>query len=476
MRFLVKGDWVANINLSPNGSFLRLIRMIESLLGLAVLLGLIAVGMLFVLLRRQVVVDLSPVVARLETLEKLQERGERGMKEEVARSRGESGEQARGLREELHRLLTNSNEVLTSSVDRISRVQKEKLDAFSTSLERLIESNHKKAEELRSIVEARLKELQADNGVKLEEMRKTVDEKLQGTLEKRLGESFKQVSDRLEAVHKGLGEMQSLATGVGDLKRVLTNVKARGTWGEVQLGNLLEQVLAPEQFERNVSPAGVGRAIVEYAIKLPGRDDAGKAVWLPIDAKFPKEDYERLVEAAEKNDPIAIEQAGKDLEARVKSQAKDIQAKYILPPHTTDFGLLYLPTEGLYAEVLRRPGLVDSIQRNQRVVVVGPTTLAALLNSLQMGFRTLAIQKQSSEVWKVLGAVKMEFGRFGEILDKVKKKIEETGSTIDQASVRSRAIEKSLRQVEALPATEAARKLTNEPAPELLFESRIAGK
>jgi DNA recombination protein RmuC len=340
----------------------------------------------------------------------------------------------------------------------------------------LIESNHKKAEELRTVVEARLKELQADNGTKLEEMRKTVDEKLQGTLEKRLGESFKQVSDRLEAVHKGLGEMQSLATGVGDLKRVLTNVKARGTWGEVQLGNLLEQVLAPEQFERNVSPAGVGRAIVEYAIKLPGRDDAGKAVWLPIDAKFPKEDYERLVEAAEKNDPIAIEQAGKDLEARVKSQAKDIQAKYILPPHTTDFGLLYLPTEGLYAEVLRRPGLVDSIQRNQRVVVVGPTTLAALLNSLQMGFRTLAIQKQSSEVWKVLGAVKMEFGRFGEILDKVKKKIEETGSTIDQASVRSRAIEKSLRQVEALPATEAARKLTNEPAPELLFESRIAGK
>jgi DNA recombination protein RmuC len=269
--------------------------------------------------------------------------------------------------------------------------------------------------------------------------------------------------------------MQNLATGVGDLKRVLTNVKARGTWGEVQLGNLLEQILAPEQFERNVSPTA-GRSTVEFAIKLPGRDDNGKAVWLPIDAKFPKEDYERLVDAAEKNDPFAIEQAAKDLEARVKSQARDIQQKYICPPHTTDFGLLYLATEGLYAEVLRRPGLVDSIQRDQRVIVVGPTTLAALLNSLQMGFRTLAIQKQSSEVWKVLGAVKSEFGRFGEMLDKVKKKLEETGSTIDQASVRSRAIEKQLRQVEALPAADMARRLENDPAPELAFENRIAGK
>jgi DNA recombination protein RmuC len=453
------------------------VRMIVSLPGLAVLLGLIAVGMLFVLLRRPVAVDFSSVIARLETLEKLQERGERGVKEEVARSRGESTEQARALREELQAALTNSNNVLTNSVDRISRVQKEKLDAFSTSLERLIETNHKKAEELRTIVDARLKELQADNGVKLEEMRRTVDEKLQGTLEKRLGESFKQVSDRLEAVHKGLGEMQNLATGVGDLKRVLTNVKARGTWGEVQLGNLLEQVLAPEQFARNVSPTGEGRARVEFAIKLPGRDEIGKAVWLPIDAKFPKEDYERLVEAAEKNDLIAIEQAGKDLEARVKSQARDIQEKYILPPHTTDFGLLYLPTEGLYAEVLRRPGLVDSIQRNQRVVVVGPTTLAALLNSLQMGFRTLAIQRQSSEVWKVLGTVKAEFGRFGEMLDKVKKKIEETGSTIDQAAVRSRAIEKSLRQVETLPAGTPARPLIEESPSELFsLNDRMSGK
>jgi DNA recombination protein RmuC len=448
--------------------------MIEVLLGLAVLLGFVAVGMLAVLLRRQVAVDLSPVAARLETLEKLQDRGERSVKEEVARSRAEGSDQARALREELHGTLTNSNNVLTNAVDRISRVQKERLDAFATSLERLIESNHKKAEELKATVEARLKELQADNGAKLEEMRRTVDEKLQGTLEKRLGESFKQVSERLEAVHKGLGEMQNLATGVGDLKRVLTNVKARGTWGEIQLGNLLEQILAPEQFERNVIP-GAGRATVEFAIKLPGRDENGKSVWLPIDAKFPREDYERLVDAAEKNDVDAIQQAGKDLEARVKAQARDIQQKYICPPNTTDFGLLYLPTEGLYAEVLRRPGLVDSIQRNQRVVVVGPTTLAALLNSLQMGFRTLAIQKQSSEVWKVLGAVKTEFGRFGEMLDKVKKKLEETGSTIDQASVRSRAIEKQLRQVEALPAGDTARQL-DDPVPEFAVENRITGK
>jgi DNA recombination protein RmuC len=450
--------------------------MIESLLAVAVLLGLAAVGMLAVLLRRQVTVDVSGVLSRLETLEKLQERTERAVKDEVSRSRSESAEQAKALREELHGCLTNSNTVLTDAVDRISRVQKERLDAFATSLERLIESNHKKAEELRAIVETRLKEIQADNGAKLEEMRRTVDEKLQGTLEKRLGESFKQVSERLEAVHKGLGEMQSLATGVGDLKRVLTNVKARGTWGEVQLGNLLEQILAPDQFEKNVSPAGAGRATVEYAIKLPGRDDTGKSVWLPIDAKFPKEDYERLVDAAEKNDPVALEQAARDLEARIKAQARDIQSKYILPPGTTDFGLLYLPTEGLYAEVLRRPGLVDSIQRNERVVVVGPTTLAALLNSLQMGFRTLAIQKQSSDVWKVLGAVKSEFGRFGEMLDKVKKKLEETGSTIDQASVRSRAIEKQLRQVEAFPAREDAGRLAEESTTELFPVADRVGK
>lgn len=476
--------------------------MTDPVSAITLLLSLGTLALIFLLWRRSAV-DLSPVVSRLDALEKLQDRAERALKEELGRLRNDSSEQARALREELQGALTNSNNLLTGSVDRISRVQKERLeefaaqlgalktaseangaqlrvelstalaqandsllkqlmemaglqkqqlDSFAGSLERLIESNQKKADELRGAIETKLKELQTDNSSKLEEMRKTVDEKLQGTLEKRLGESFKLVSDRLEQVHKGLGEMQTLAIGVGDLKRVLTNVKTRGTWGEIQLGNLLEQILTPDQFERNVCPTGAGRAIVEFAVKLPGRDETdGKQVWLPIDAKFPKEDYERLVDAAERNDPFAIEQAGKDLETRVRAQARDIREKYLLPPHTTDFGILYLPTEGLYAEVVRRPGLADVVQRLERVVIVGPTTLAALLNSLQMGFRTLAIQKRSSEVWKVLGAVKLEFGKFGEALDKVKKKIQETGDTIESASARTRAIERSLKNVEALP-------------------------
>jgi len=290
-----------------------------------------------------------------------------------------------------------------------------------------------------------------------------VDEKLQGTLDKRLGESFKQVSDRLEQVHRGLGEMQTLATGVGDLKRVLSNVKTRGNWGEMQLGNLLEQILTPDQYGRNVKTKPTGNQTVEFAIRLPGpEENDNEGVWLPIDAKFPKEDYERLVDAAERGDATGVEQAAKELDSRVRSEAREIRDKYLAPPHTTDFGLLYLPTEGLYAEVLRRPGLVDSLQREQRVVVVGPTTLAALLNSLQMGFRTLAIQKRSSEVWRVLGAVKTQFGKFGDLLDKVKEKLDETGNTIEDAVHRTRQIEKKLRKVEALPGDEAVALLTEE--------------
>lgn len=336
---------------------------------------------------------------------------------------------------------------------------------LAQQLTALGERNEKKSEELRTTVEGRLKELQTENGNKLEEMRKTVDEKLQGTVEKRFTESFKLVSDRLEQVHKGLGEMQSLASGVGDLRRVLTNVKTRGTWGEMQLGNLLEQILAPDQFARNVRTNPASSENVEFAIKLPGRDEGAKAVWLPIDAKFPKEDYERLVDAAERGDAEAVEAAGKQLEARVRAQARDIRDKYVAPPHSTDFGLMYLPTEGLYAEVLRRPGLADAIQRESRVVIVGPTTLAALLNSLQMGFRTLAIQQRSSEVWKVLGAVKADFGKFSDLLEKVKRKIDETGNTIEDAAQRSRQIEKKLRKVEELPAAEAAALLRDVGAP-----------
>jgi DNA recombination protein RmuC len=310
---------------------------------------------------------------------------------------------------------------------------------------------------IRATMEQRLERLQTANDERLEAMRRTVEEKLQSTLEARLGESFKLVSERLEQVHRGLGEMQSIAGSVGDLKRVLTNVKTRGTWGEVQLGNLLEQVLTPEQFARNqVTRPGTAER-VEFAIRLPGRDDDGAPVWLPVDSKFPIEDYERLITAAEAADAEGVAVAGKALEDRVRLFARMIREKYVEPPHTTDFAVLFLPSEGLYAEVLRRPGLAESLQREQRVTIAGPATLAAMLNSLQMGFRTLAIQKRSSEVWEVLGAVKTEFGRFADVLDKVRKKLEEASGQIEQTGVRTRAIERKLRGVEALPDDAAAR-------------------
>jgi len=284
---------------------------------------------------------------------------------------------------------------------------------------------------------------------------------LHATLEQRLGESFKLVSERLELVHKGLGEMQTLASGVGDLKKVLTNVKTRGTWGEIQLGNLLEQILSPEQYAKNVATKLGSNDRVEFAIKLPGKERDGEVVWLPLDAKFPQEDYQRLVEAAEQANVALVDETGKMLEARIKNEAKSIKEKYLDPPRTTDFAILFLPTEGLYAEIIRRIGLTDLLQREYRVTVAGPTTLAAILNSLQMGFRTLAIEKRSSEVWSLLGAVKTEFGRFGEILDKTQKKLQEASNTIETASRRSRAIEQKLKDVQQLPATDATRLLGN---------------
>ncbi len=295
-------------------------------------------------------------------------------------------------------------------------------------------------------------------------MRQTVDEKLQGTLEKRLGESFKLVQGQLEAVQRGLGEMQALATGVGDLKKVLTNVKTRGTWGEVQLGALLEQMLSPDQYAANVAPKPGSGERVEYVVKFPGHGQGEGEVMLPIDAKFPTEDYQRLVEASEKGDAAGVEAAGKALETRIKGCAKDIRDKYIHPPQTTDFGLLFLPTEGLYAEVVRRPGFADSLQHEYRVTVAGPSTLAAYLNALQMGFRTLAIQQRSSEVWQVLGAVKTEFGKFGDMIQKVEKKLEEATNTLGNVGQRSRAIERKLRGVQELPTTEALRLLPSLPA------------
>lgn len=374
-------------------------------------------------------------------------------------------EAATQTRTELSTTLKDFKDSLQKQMKDMAALEKQQLDSFAIQLTHLTDKSEKKSDELRLAVEGKLTQLQADNVTKLEEMRRTVDEKLQGTLDKRLGESFKQVSDRLELVHKGLGEMRTLANGVGDLKRVLTNVKTRGTWGEIQLGNLLEQILTTDQYARNVKTKPTGGETVDFAIKLPGPEEQdGEVVWLPIDAKFPKEDYERLVDASERGDAIGVEQAAKDLESGIRTKAREIRDRYLAPPHTTDFGLLYLPTEGLYAEALRRPGLSDALQREQRVVIVGPTTLAALLNSLQMGFRTLAIQKRSGEVWKVLGAVKTEFGKFGDMLDKVKRKLHETGNTIEDAVHRTRQIEKKLRKVEALPADEAVALLVEAPS------------
>ena len=332
-------------------------------------------------------------------------------------------------------------------------------ETLTLQLGQLTESNDRRFGEIRTTIEQRLKDIETNNATKLEEMRRTVDEKLHATLEQRLGESFKQVSDRLEQVHRGLGEMQTLAAGVGDLKKVLTNVKTRGTWGEVQLEALLEQLLTADQYAKNVATVPKSADRVEFAIKLPGRQDpegVAVPVWLPIDAKFPREDYERLIEAQERGDPVAVEEASRALEGRIRADARAISEKYVAPPHTTDFALLFLPTEGLYAEVLRRPGLTDTLQRDYRVTIAGPTTLTALLNSLQMGFRTLAIEKRSSEVWQVLGAVKTEFGKFGDVLAKTKSQLETVTRSIEAAETRTRMMNRKLRDVEALPGEQAS--------------------
>ena len=329
-------------------------------------------------------------------------------------------------------------------------------DAIGEQLRGLSEANDRRQTEMRQAVETRLAALQDGNEKKLEQMRATVDEKLHATLEQRLGESFKQVADRLEAVHKGLGEMQTLARDVGSLNRVLTNVKTRGIFGETQLAGLLEQVFTPEQYAANVATVPGSNERVEFAIRLPGQRSDGVPLWLPIDAKFPREDYERLLDAQERADPAAVEAAAKAIETRLRLEAKSIRDKYVAPPHTTDFGILFVPTEGLYAEALRRPGLLEALQREFKVMLVGPTTLLATLTSLQMGFRTLALEKRSAEVWEVLGAVKTEFGKFGEVLAKTKKKLAEASDTIDAASVRTRAMERRLRGVESLPDSRTA--------------------
>ncbi len=431
--------------------------MTNVLLLLVLIVLIAAVVLLVLLLRRQERgLDLSPLVARLEASDRGQERVERAVREEVARNREEANKQSQSLRQEVGATLTSVGETLAKTMDQLGAAQRSRLEIVSNELTKLTESNRQKLDGLRTAVEQKLTQIQEDNARKLEDMRKTVDEKLQSTLEKRLGESFTLVSDRLEQVRTGLSEVQNIAGSVGDLKKVLTNVKTRGTWGEVQLGNLLEQVLSPDQYAANVATRPESNERVEFAIKLPGRDETdGRTVWLPVDAKFPMEDYQRLIEASERGDGEAVEAAGRQIENLIRAYARDIRDKYLHPPGTTDFGIMFLPSEGLYAEVLRRPGLVELLQRECRVSVAGPTTLAALLNSLQMGFRTLAIQKRSSEVWTILGAVKAEFDKFGDIIGKVQKKLQEASNVIDSAAVRTRAIGRKLRDVQELPAAAA---------------------
>jgi DNA recombination protein RmuC len=395
---------------------------------------------------------------RLRSLQEAQEKGlerlERELREELARGRREDAEDAFRDREERAQSATLLGQAVTTQVGQFGSAQSDRLEAFARELNRFSLGLDERFERLKTTVESRLAAIQADNASKLEEMRRTVDEKLHATLEQRLGESFKLVSERLEQVHRGLGEMQSLAAGVGDLKRVLSNVKTRGTWGEVQLSALLEQLLTADQFAANVATRPDSGERVDFAIRLPGKGD-GAVVWLPIDAKFPIEDYQRLIDAQERGEAALVEEASKAIEVRLKAEARSIRDKYVAPPHTTDFALLYLPTEGLYAEALRRPGLADTLQREFRVSLAGPTTLAALLNSLQMGFRTLAIEQRSAEVWAVLGAVKTEFGKFGEALAHTRKKLDEASNSISKAETRTRQLSRRLREVEALPAGES---------------------
>ncbi|MFT4045761.1 MAG: DNA recombination protein RmuC [Solimonas sp.] len=457
-----------------------------ALLFAAALLGAFIGALLAALLRR------APDAAA--ALKSEFERLDRALRDEAAQTRRETAELTRGQRAELAAALQQFGTQLHQQQDSLRGTLADKLEAFAAelrlqsrrlgeshqhlieearkgrteqtdvlarfgeqqraALQQLVESQTQQAVALRASVDDNLKTLRKDNEERLEQMRRTVDEKLHETLERRLGESFKQVSDRLEQVHKGLGEMQTLASGVGDLKRVLTNVKTRGGWGEVQLENILEQIFTAEQFARQVTTRPGSREAVDCAIRLPGRGEHEAPVWLPIDAKFPSEDYERLLDAQDRADAEAIKASGAQLERAVRLQAKSIGEKYLAPPHTTDFAVMFLPTEGLYAEVIRRPGIVDSLQREHRVVLAGPTTLTALLNSLQMGFRTLAIEQRSSEVWRVLGAVKTEFGKFGDVLDRVSEKLEQAQKQIAQTGVRSRAITRHLRGVEALPGSE----------------------
>nr|WP_315442721.1 DNA recombination protein RmuC [uncultured Treponema sp.] len=434
---------------------------------------------------------------RLDTFEQHLEKYEVGFKDEFNRNREEYSRSAKESRDDLSKTFTNFSTLFeekfngifellnktskdnrdelgaalksfqdrfTQSVNEFNDLQRQKFDALILKQDELTTKTENKLEKQRENIEMKLKAIQDDNNTKLEKMRETVDEKLHKTLETRLGESFKLVSERLELVQKGLGEMQTLATGVGDLKKVLTNVKTKGVLGEYQLENILEQLLTNEQFSRNVKTKHDSNDMVEFAIKIPNKDDSSKVLWLPIDAKFPTKNYELLMAAYDMGDNSEIEKAQKSLEQTIKTFAKDIKTKYIDPPNTTDFAIMFLPFEGLYAEVLRINGLFETLQREHKITIAGPTTISAFLSSLQMGFRSLAVEKRTSEIWELLGAVRTEFGKFGAVLKKTKDKLEQASKEIDEAGVRSRAIERKLRDVQSLPQPDALR-LLGEPTP-----------
>jgi DNA recombination protein RmuC len=441
----------------------------------AVALVTVALGRLSTLVaaRNDAVREAAELRTRVEVLSATSADFERDLRQDLANARSEQGAAAQAARTELGATLARHAQTMQQQLSGMAGTQVEQMKHFGDRLGELTKSNEQRLEAVRLTVEQRLDVLRSENAQKLDQMRATVDEKLQTTLDERLGQSFKQVSDRLEQVHKGLGEMQTLASGVGDLRRVLTNVKSRGGWGEVQLGTLLGEMLTPTQYAQNVATRPGSKDRVEFAVKFPGRSEDGAPCWLPIDAKFPLEDYQRLQDAIEHADVAAVEASRKAMETFFKAEAKSIRDKYIEPPHTLDFAILFVPTEGLYAEAVSRPGLADALQREYRVMLAGPMNLQAMLNSLQLGFRTLAIEQRSTEVWRVLGAVKTEFAKFGEILAKTKEKLDQVGRTLDDAGRKSTTIARKLRDVEALPENEADRLLTGEASGHLL-EGEVA--
>ena len=461
---------------------------LQFILGFIIILLLILIVLVFIIFKRGNQSNFDELKNRLNEYEKYLNRQENILKDEFSRNREDFnkssmnsieqlnsifktftgvleqrqknlqdfvGNSARENREELKNSLKSFEERFSNNVKDFNELQRQKFDTLTNKLEELTNKTENKLEKLKEVIELKLNSIQEDNNLKLEKMRETVDEKLHKTLETRLGESFKLVSERLELVQKGLGEMQTLATGVGDLKKVLSNVKTKGVLGEYQLANILEEILTPDQYSKNVKIKKNTNENVEFAIKLPSKDDSNKFLLLPIDSKFPSEDYENLLNAYDIGEPLSIEKYKKSLEQKIKIFAKSIREKYIDPPYTTEFAIMFLPFEGLYAEVLRIPGIFETIQKESKITITGPTTLSAFLSSLQMGFRSLAVEKRTSEIWNILGAVRTEFGKFGEVLEKTKNKLEQASKEIENAGVRSRAIEKKLKTVQELPREES---------------------